>query len=116
MSLPLLDLIKLTHDAGALDPRNRVFGLLGLIGLQENLQLTPDYKLSPCKVFCGAIQAIAKDTKRSEEVIKPLLTSDHGYTLFGLKATGLLESMFQGVSCVIVLLALLDHFVSNYRV
>jgi len=36
-SLSLLNLIELTHDAGASDPRNRVFALLGLVGPQENL-------------------------------------------------------------------------------
>jgi hypothetical protein len=71
-SLPLLDLIELTHDAGASDPRDRVFALLGLVGPQENLQLTPDYKLSPCEVFCSAIRVMAKDTKRSAAVMKAI--------------------------------------------
>jgi hypothetical protein len=72
-SLPLLDLIELTHDAGTSDPRDKIFALLGLVGPKENLHLTLDYKLSPCEVFCSAIQAMAKDSKRSATVMQALI-------------------------------------------
>jgi hypothetical protein len=73
MSLSLLELIELTHDAGATDPRDQIFALLGLVGPKENFQLKPDYKLSPCEVFCSAIRAMANepnDAERSAKVMK----------------------------------------------
>jgi hypothetical protein len=62
-SLALLELIELTHEAGATDPRDGIFALLGLVGPKENLQLKPDYKLYPCEVFRTAIRAIANASK-----------------------------------------------------
>jgi hypothetical protein len=71
-SLPLLELLELTKAAGATDPRDRVFALLGLVAPEESLRVRLDYKLSPCEVFCSATRAMANNAERSEAVMKVL--------------------------------------------
>lgn len=70
--LPLLELLELTQDSGAMDPRDRVFALLGLVEVEEKLRIKLDYSLSPCEAFCSAVRAMAKDTNRSREVMRVL--------------------------------------------
>ena len=57
----LLTLISASTSALATDPRDKIFALLGLIGRGAALQLEPDYTLSPCSVYCQAIQYMYKD-------------------------------------------------------
>ncbi|CAH0017190.1 unnamed protein product [Clonostachys rhizophaga] len=50
----------LTFSAQSLstDPRDRVFGLLGMATGDSIGGIVPDYTMSPCRVFCCAIRAI----------------------------------------------------------
>jgi hypothetical protein len=74
-SLPLLELLELAQSAGATDPRDRIFALLGLVAREERAMVELNYRSSPCEVFCSAIRVMANDPERSEAVMKVLSES-----------------------------------------
>ncbi|KAK7986942.1 HET-6OR heterokaryon incompatibility protein (het-6OR allele) [Apiospora saccharicola] len=53
-------LLTLCSQAKASDARDKVFALLGLANDEATREIVPDYSVSPCTVYCLAIQAIFK--------------------------------------------------------
>jgi hypothetical protein len=96
--------------------RDKIFALSGLVGPQENLDLTSDYKLSPCKVSCRAIRARVEDTKRAAAIMRGL-TNKRPWSYNGLiKGHWRLRDQIPRGSCVMVSLIPLDYCVLLCRV
>lgn len=58
------------YNSECTDPRDRLYALLGLV---RDHDIVPDYSLSPCAVYCSAIQAIARAWSDDEtiKIIRP---------------------------------------------
>jgi len=55
--LPFWQLIDIANSAESSDPRDLVYGLIGLMGDKVGKQLVPNYKLSPREVYTEASKA-----------------------------------------------------------
>ncbi len=55
--LNIAEAIKFALNSEATDPRDKVYGVLGLVERTRDV-VTPDYTLSPCQVYCRAIDYI----------------------------------------------------------
>jgi hypothetical protein len=92
----LYDIIKVSSKLEATDPRDKIFALLGLVDDQTRSQLTPDYSLSPCEIFCKAIRVMAEDKEQSSAVMEKIKVFG------GLKTTGhqpLVETVMERQKC-----------------
>lgn len=58
-------LVYRAKAAQCTNPRDSVFGLLGLVTGGLGLKIVPDYRLSPCEVFSTAIRAAYGDLEES---------------------------------------------------
>jgi hypothetical protein len=92
----LYDIIKISSERDAADSRDKIFALLGLVDDHTRSQLTPDYSLSPCEIFCKAIRVIAEDKEHSSAVMEKIKVFG------GLKTTGhqpLVETVMERQKC-----------------
>lgn len=55
--LKMAEAIKFALDSGVTDPRDKVYGVLGLVQRPRHM-LTPDYALSTCQVYRRAVHYI----------------------------------------------------------
>ncbi|KAK0638576.1 hypothetical protein B0T16DRAFT_462343 [Cercophora newfieldiana] len=60
------ELLNFSSWSQATNPRDRIYALLGLVTDGSADEIMPDYTLSPCEVYCSAMQAVLKDTARRE--------------------------------------------------
>lgn len=51
--------------------RDKVFSLLGLVTSGRGVKMVPDYAMSPCAVFAGAIRAVQADVEQSNSPVEP---------------------------------------------
>lgn len=58
--MDLWELLDVTGICGITDPRDKVFGLLGLINDIQALDLTPDYELMTREVYIGVAVYLMK--------------------------------------------------------
>lgn len=56
--LSFRDAVRRSWLASATDSRDRIYGILGLVEKEELRDLDSDYTLSPCEVFCRALQIL----------------------------------------------------------
>jgi hypothetical protein len=72
--LDLAEAIKFALSSEATDPRDKVYGVLGLVQMNSFTEtVTPDYTLSPCEVYHRVIRPIW--ISRSKGAISQLLMS-----------------------------------------
>lgn len=64
----IYDIVRISSNLDATDPRDKIFALLGLVDTQTKLRLQPDYNLSPCEIFCKAIRLMTQDNGRSAAI------------------------------------------------
>ncbi|KAH6990085.1 heterokaryon incompatibility protein-domain-containing protein [Ilyonectria destructans] len=70
----LHDAIKATGKHLCNDPRDKVYGILGLLSDNERSQILPDYNLSKRRVYTNAVEHIIKATKSLQVICRPVLT------------------------------------------
>lgn len=51
--------------------RDKVFSLLGLVTSGRGVKMVPDYSMSPCSVFAGAIRAVQADVDHFNSPVEP---------------------------------------------
>ncbi|KAH6971040.1 heterokaryon incompatibility protein-domain-containing protein [Ilyonectria sp. MPI-CAGE-AT-0026] len=69
----LRDAIQLTSEHLCNDPRDKVYGILGLLSDNERSQILPDYNLSTRRVYANAVEHIIKTTKSLQVICRPVL-------------------------------------------
>jgi len=84
--LSLGSLITLTSQCQSTDPRDKVYSLLGLVTDGSETEITPDYTISACQVFCAAIRTIHRNILQSE------LRSEESNVEIGIRVENILRS------------------------
>lgn len=70
----LQDAIRATGEHLCNDPRDKVYGILGLLSDNKRNQILPDYNLSKRRVYTNAVEHIIKTTKSLQVICRPVLT------------------------------------------
>ena len=83
-SLSLCDAVRyLLRNSAATDPRDYVYGLLGLLGQRDREQITVDYELEPMKIFQQVGYLLwTQHTEKTLSKLLPVLNfhgTDNGY-------------------------------------
>ncbi|KAH8675142.1 heterokaryon incompatibility protein-domain-containing protein [Ilyonectria robusta] len=68
----LRDAIQATSEHLCNDPRDKVYGILGLLSDNERSQILPDYNLSTRRVYTNAVEHIIKTTKSLQVICRPV--------------------------------------------
>lgn len=71
IKLHLLDAIQYASKAQSSDPRDKVYAMLGLAEREEAAEVTIDYRLSPCEVYCQALQVVSWSTACNPGMVHP---------------------------------------------
>jgi len=66
LDLTLGDLLQRYHDRECMDPRDRVYGLLGLASPSSTRNVTPDYSLSTLEAYKSVFLGHASQSRRLE--------------------------------------------------
>lgn len=66
-TLPFGEALYYTVQSITTDPRDIIYGLLGLVDGESLRGLKPNYILSPCEVFCNAIQLLLHAIEEGSE-------------------------------------------------
>ena len=61
-------LFQIVSDLRATDPRDRLYGLMGMLPMLDAPALTPDYRKSPAEVFKGLASSLIEE-RRSLDIL-----------------------------------------------
>ena len=64
LGLPLPDLLERYHHRGCVDPRDKVYGLLGLASFSSTRNITPDYSLSIMDAYKSVFLGYTSQSRR----------------------------------------------------
>ncbi|KAF2178201.1 hypothetical protein K469DRAFT_600180, partial [Zopfia rhizophila CBS 207.26] len=59
----LSNALHLASTSNAINPRDKVYAVLGLLQEGYTGLLKPDYTLSPCEAFCRALQVMSSENR-----------------------------------------------------
>ncbi|KAE8326257.1 ankyrin repeat-containing domain protein [Aspergillus sergii] len=73
--LSLSTLVCFAGDSLATNPRDKIYGLLGLVNHGSGGDIVPDYGRSPCSVYCMAIKKMQDDTHQDLSLLHKQLNN-----------------------------------------
>ncbi|CAH0050705.1 unnamed protein product [Clonostachys solani] len=76
----LMDVLARFRDTQSSDPRDKIYGLLGLVSGETNIEIS--YELTPQQVFTSVTAAIINETGNLDTICQRPWTSNTGFTSF----------------------------------
>lgn len=73
--LSLGTLVSFSEDSLATNPRDKIYGLLGLVNHGAGGDIVPNYGHSPCSVYCIAIKKMQDDTHQDLSLLHTQLSN-----------------------------------------